>query len=343
MKKNEIEVSIVVPVHNPPLSAFEHMLETVFSQTNSDYELIIVDDASEDYIKVFLEKIANRENIKIISLPNNLGVSHARNVGIEHASGQYVTFIDADDYVANTFLENALNKAKKYDADVVFGNIERTTDFESKYEKSDDEEQFFTVDTIDYVKASMLGYTTPECKNRVSGSPCGNLYRRSLCLASGFSENIKYFEDQLFNRKILLKAKMVVVCSDRWYFYLQNEESAMHKSSIDKNVLDNIVGLLDEFNDINEKESEFINNRYKHYLIHLYLGILTLVYKKTQHNIVETSEVMSNVRNRQEYIGLLETRISDVTAKEKIMLALIKYANSKQIIKLLKMSGKLYN
>ena len=115
-----VKVSIITPVYNVE-ECIERCIDSVINQTYKDFELLLIDDGSKDksihIAKSLLEK--TDINYKIIT-QNNSGVSAARNRGIEEASGEYITFLDSDDYVDSRFVELMYKKAETTKCDVVF-------------------------------------------------------------------------------------------------------------------------------------------------------------------------------------------------------------------------------
>ena len=104
---NNIKFSIIVPVYNVE-KYIKKCINSILNQTYKNYEIIIINDGSTDKSKKILESYKNIDNIKIINQTNK-GLSVARNIGIKNASGDYLLFVDSDDYIDNDLLEN-LNK-----------------------------------------------------------------------------------------------------------------------------------------------------------------------------------------------------------------------------------------
>ena len=102
-----IKFSIIVPVYNVE-KYIKKCINSILNQTYKNYEIIIINDGSTDKSKKILESYKNIDNIKIINQTNK-GLSVARNIGIKNASGDYLLFVDSDDYIDNDLLEN-LNK-----------------------------------------------------------------------------------------------------------------------------------------------------------------------------------------------------------------------------------------
>ena len=119
--------SIIIPVYNVE-KYIKKCLDSVFSQSYKDYEVIVVNDGSTDKSM----DIAKEYNVKIIN-QKNAGLSITRNNGLQIANGEYISFIDSDDWVDLDFLEKLYNTAKKYDADIAACGIKRLRSYKWKY------------------------------------------------------------------------------------------------------------------------------------------------------------------------------------------------------------------
>ena len=111
-------LSIIVPIYNVD-KYLERCIQSILNQKYSNFELILINDGSTDNsINIFNKYVANNKNIILIDKLNE-GVSIARNVGLEKASGEYVTFVDADDYVDESIYEIAFNNIEQDNLDIV--------------------------------------------------------------------------------------------------------------------------------------------------------------------------------------------------------------------------------
>ena len=117
-------ISVIVPVYNAE-KYIRRAIESILSQTYTDYEFIIINDGSVDNTKNI---ILSFQDDRIVYLENkkNSGPGASRNKGIDKAKGEYIMFIDSDDYIEPNTLEDAFNAAKKYDADVVRYDFSRS-------------------------------------------------------------------------------------------------------------------------------------------------------------------------------------------------------------------------
>ncbi|HBN2163683.1 TPA: glycosyltransferase family 2 protein, partial [Escherichia coli] len=118
-EKESIAVSVIIPVHNAA-GYISDTLSTVLSQTLNDIEIIIVNDCSDDNTLEIVSALAETDSrIRVINNTTNLGGGGSRNIGLDAATGEYVIFLDDDDYVDNMMLERMYARASDIQADVV--------------------------------------------------------------------------------------------------------------------------------------------------------------------------------------------------------------------------------
>ena len=121
--QKNIKVSVIIPVYNVE-QYLEKCLDSVCGQTLKDIETICVNDCSADNSLAVLKDYAKNDNrVKLIDFKENKGVSAARNEGIRNAQGEYIGFVDSDDWIDLNFYEKLYNKAIETDADIVKGNL----------------------------------------------------------------------------------------------------------------------------------------------------------------------------------------------------------------------------
>ncbi len=160
------KISVIMPVYNAD-DYITQAIETVLYQTFSDFELICVDDGSTDksvsIIKSFMKK---DERIKLIEM-SHIGISTARNKGLLKSNGEYVIFLDADDFYENNLLEKLYNTAKEQDLDIVATGFDLYDNKKARYIKSPEEEHgnIYAHDAVvsknefpDFILQSTTGY-----------------------------------------------------------------------------------------------------------------------------------------------------------------------------------------
>jgi len=252
--ENQVKVSIVCPIYNTDLDIIKRTIESVLAQTFNQYELLLIDDGSKKEIADGIDAFASTdERIRCVHIQNS-GVSHARNVGINESEGEYIAFVDDDDLISPSYLEEAYNFAIEYKADVVYGTIKYSPDRPGNEQKKDNTVD--VVNNIDDIKKCLLGYTRGNLRYEILGSPCGRLFRKEVVVP--FEETLTFFEDQIFNREVVNKSKILVVTNNEWYTYIQNPKSAMHKAGSENNMYHRVEKYWDELAKLNCKENEEI-------------------------------------------------------------------------------------
>jgi glycosyltransferase involved in cell wall biosynthesis len=219
-------VSVVIPSYNVE-RYIRQCLQSVLAQTGVAYELILIDDASTDRtLSVARELLDGLPQAKIVKLAENGGQARARNVGIDQANGQFVAFLDSDDfYVTNSALARWMRSACELSADVVRCGFTRV-DASGRY-RSD---------------GSDLGVQEPRAFASVESYPrlvnvttsWQLLYDRKLLAENGirFSPRLRQREDRLFLTEALLKARRIGVTPERLIAHRIHPDSTMHNVSL---------------------------------------------------------------------------------------------------------------
>ena len=214
---NNVKVSIIVPVYNAE-SFLRRCLDSLVNQTLKEIEIIAIDDGSTDNsYQILLEYAQKDTRIKIIS-QENAGPSKARNIGLEKAKGDYISFVDSDDWVDENFLEKLYNSAKNNNSDISIATIIRKRKNSQKYR-------------VHYIKEEI--YETLEDKINICNIPTccyvfSKLYKRELIKDVEFCVG-RYFEDVLWIPEIVKKANKIVTVSNTNYYYRVNNNSIVKK------------------------------------------------------------------------------------------------------------------
>lgn len=202
------KVSVIIPVYNKE-KYLEKCLSSALNQTLSDIELICVYTPSDDNsLKILEDYRARDKRIQIFKLDEVKGVSFARNLGIEKTNGEYLAFLDADDTLANDFLEKLFTNANGFD--VVKGNVYNYNNKTKEYFLSD----FYNMnDKIrENVAYFYYGFTSA-------------IYKTSFVKENNikFPLGVNYFEDPYFSINVILKNPKLFVVDDAVYYYNQTE------------------------------------------------------------------------------------------------------------------------
>ena len=216
-------ISIVMPVYNAE-EYLKKSIESILCQTYPAWELIIIDNGSEDNsFRICQEYAKKEERILVLHQYQNKGVSAARNLAVEKATGNYVTFLDADDWVAPDYLEQLVKAAKNTQADMLVCQYKKVYDADRNVEEEIQEQSSFAAKVYnreEYVSQCLLeGYT--HC--------WGVLFKSSLLEGIRFPVRVTIGEDVLFLIDAILQAEKIVVTEYDGYRYYINENGAMNR------------------------------------------------------------------------------------------------------------------
>ena len=210
------KVSVIVPVYNVE-EYLPKCLDSIINQTLEDIEIILVDDGSPDNCFRICDEYAEKDSrVKVIHQKNS-GPSVARNTGIKNATGEYVGFVDADDYIDCYMYEKLVDVCDKNNYDAVFSNY-------YKVNKND-----ISVNQYKNSLEMLLSY-----KDIVSGKLVfiwKNIYRRNFLLENDilFNKDVSIGEDTTFNLNCVLCSNKIYYINIPFYYYVQRESSIMGK------------------------------------------------------------------------------------------------------------------
>lgn len=214
--KEENKVSIIVPGYNAgPYIA--DCISSVLRQTYKNYELLIVDDGSKDDTLKISKEFASKDKRIQVFHQKNAGLPSARNVGLQHATGDYVLFLDSDDWLENNCLETTINECQKSDADVVFFDYIQEFSDKSIVKKSIERYQIVNADDPNTFIYDMRNITA-----------WGKLYRRDCIGNVLFDEQMRTAEDVDFNFKVYNRVKKAVYLKSPLMHYRILNSSAIH-------------------------------------------------------------------------------------------------------------------
>ena len=308
------KISVIVPVYNVE-KYIEKCLDSLKNQTMKDIEFIIVNDGSTDNSQRIIDKyVKNDKRFKSI-IKENGGQGSARNFGLENANGEYIGYVDSDDYIEKNMYEKMYLEAKKNNSDIVLcGNY--VVDENGKILR---EEKLNSSGQIDKNKNKIL-FDKMAVWNKI--------YRRTFLnsLNIKFREK-KWYEDFDFSMKVLLSTNSIYVIDECLYYYFQRSGSTMNNNNFKRN-----LEIIDAFEEI----LLFMKNKsiYDKYfseieyvaLLHIYLAtnvriICSKVNRREQIKCVKIKSnyfygLFSNFKNNI-YIK------SDLSLKKKIVMHLL--------------------
>ena len=219
---NDPLISIIIPCFNAE-KTLEKCLESVVQQSYANLEIIIIDDGSTDETSLIYNKFQSNDERILVLKQQNSGVSKARNTGVKAATGDYICFVDSDDWAELNYCSELYSLLVGENADISI--VEASYEDENGNvlcNKPTSEEKIF-----DGNRALVLLLEDRE----IQSHPWGKLFKADLLKNVHFPENLKCFEDYSTLFKIFNKAVKVVKSNEKLYHYIQREDSLSHNLS----------------------------------------------------------------------------------------------------------------
>ncbi len=234
-------ISVIMPVYNVEEILLRKSIESILTQDRRNLELLLIDDGSTDDSGTICDEYAEKDaRIKVYHTINK-GVSAARNFGLDHATGNYIFFVDADDYVAPNCLSKMYAVLEETSADAVMcaavhveeDNVVDASVFvhsENKIKMNQKE----AVEALCYMFQPYEGYEF--------GAVWGSLYKREVLHQERFNEKMKIGEDFAYKFQVFQRIKSVVCLEEKLYYYFIRSSSAM-RNGFDERKVDSIFEL----------------------------------------------------------------------------------------------------
>lgn len=288
-------ISIVVPVYNAS-KTIERCIESVLSQTFSQFELILIDDGSTDDSLAICEQFAMSDSRIIVRHQENKGVSAARNLGISQCSGEWISFVDSDDYLGESFLHDLITDSS--DCDLIVGG------YIKKYIKTNQE-----VKGVQFPnKYIEMG---DDCmpiwdEALLYGTPWGRLFKSSIIKTYNITFPIDFslHEDHIFNFVFLLYASRIKLSDKNGYIYVNNGTATLSRNaSFDPDLKWKAFLILsDKFEEIIRKFNLISDclPLTNDFIIRLYISAVVNSYKRKAFNseyVVPSRELIGRIRS----------------------------------------------
>lgn len=197
-------------------------IDSIINQTLKDIEIIIVDDGSPDGCPLICDDYSKIDDRIVVVHKENGGISSARNAGMEVATGEYIGFVDSDDYVSNDMFEKMYYASLKYNTEIV----------SCGYYKCDNDGKILSVHSFPIEPKViehdlMMDLLSKAHRSCFIWYVCRNIYKRSLLESNKlvFNTSLKFAEDSIFNLYAFYYAKRVVSVEESMYFYRENPSS----------------------------------------------------------------------------------------------------------------------
>ncbi len=271
MKKYEYDhskdlVSIIIPIYNKE-KYLKRCLDSVINQTYHNYELILVDDVSTDKSNDICKEYLKYDNVHLITNKKNMGVSYTRNVGLDNSKGNYLMFVDADDYMEPNMLQRLYDTIRQYDVDFV----------QTNFYLNDEDVKDKTPGTRSYLdKKSIFKLFIDGYKINIA--VWNKIYKRETIKDIRFNDESRNYEDNEFIFDLVTHSNKCVIIPDPLYHYFYMKEDCLtYKKMTDKDYKyftsllirlykythDYYPEYLDRARDLLETTPNYIGKRYK--------------------------------------------------------------------------------
>lgn len=237
------KISVIVAVYNTE-EYLDRCLESLLNQTYKNMELVIVEDCSTDSSRKLLKKYKENENIKIFYNKENRGLSYSRNYGLKKSTGDFIGYIDSDDYVEPDYYEKLMSSIKDNKSDIAICDIKLVDEQTNKIQRCKCYANDFDVYSV--------------VNNGFAASACNKLFKRKNIEKYPFAEG-KVNEDIAVVIPTVIQAKKISY-ADTCYFYVQRGGSIQNSKFSDKrfDIFDGVKTTLERIK--NEQDYEFYKN-----------------------------------------------------------------------------------
>lgn len=236
--ENNILVSVIIPVYNIE-KYLKRCVDSVINQTYKNLEIILIDDGSTDNSGTICDDLALNDNRIIVIHHNNQGPSIARNKGIEIAKGEYISFVDGDDYCHPKMIEILLDEVIKNGSDISVCGFKKVFKFNTvEFEKVNE------INSKTYTENKILELFFKADTHYDLNVIWNKLYKAGLFSDIRFPEG-RFHEDNAISYKLLDHSKSITIIFLDLYYYFQREGSTMHRN-IDISRANDIVFVNEE-------------------------------------------------------------------------------------------------
>lgn len=234
--------SVIIPVYNVEKYLYQ-CLDSVFKQTFLDYEVICIEDVSTDHSLEILERYALDHHMRILINDKNSGLSYARNRGLEAAKGEYILFLDSDDYISETLLERLNEELQKENYDFLTFSSKMFYDQDVKhtlvYEPT-------RKNQYPEVYGGKELYLLQSVQRDYKPTVWQYCYNKQFLEENNFHFVVgRYNEDELFSFNVFMKARRIKVLPDILHYYRVRNGSIMGPEKIIERLLDNIDNYIE--------------------------------------------------------------------------------------------------
>ena len=282
------DITIIVPFYNVQ-DYIAECLESIIRQTYEPKEVLLINDGSTDRSRKICQSYVEEYGYMKLLDQKNQGISTARNKGLDHATGDYVIFLDSDDFIADNMLSVLIKKAKETDSDIVQCGL-------YYYFDRNRVKKYFRLINNDVVLKEKKAFFQAMFDKKLMSYLCTAIYKKNLFDDLRFQEN-RIMEDTFIKPFLLMRSNRISIIPDCLYFYRQRVGSVMH--TFDSRHFD----IIDS---INQLKTILIDNdmyRYFHKEMILWYGYHLMI-------MIKHMAKYNNYIKYKSYVKELNSRIS---------------------------------
>lgn len=281
------KVSIIVPVYNAD-KYISRCIDSILKQTHHNLELIIINDGSKDMSEKIITEYVDRDDRIIYYSQLNSGVAKARNKGLEYATGDYVMFVDADDYINEEMIEVMVTNIEKKDTDIICVGYNTVDDEHSDTTQLENK-------TFNSIKEIVAEFRTNKMTNTMF-TIWGKLYKKNIVNKVKFTD-IKFGEDTLFFMTCCGLCKKIAFVDYVGYNYFDNSDSSTNTHTYETpvykdNVLMSMYYLVNKYKELGMPDDvvELVRYDYEERLLdHIYYSKRII---NSKANYIENRDVL---------------------------------------------------
>lgn len=317
------KISVIVPVYNAQ-KTIKKCIESILVQTYKNLEIILINDGSNDKTEEICEKLVQTDNRIKYYYKENTGVSKTRNFGLEKASGDYISFIDADDFLENNMYEIMIKEINN--ADILICNCFLISD--NKKINNDIDIKNNSYENLE----EMLKDVNNKEINRYVNPPWNKLIKREIINNNNilFNSKISLGEDLLFNLTCMKYANKINIINERLYNYVVTTNGLSEKKRDIKDFLNNSFYLMHSLIEISQKVENLDN-----------------IILNELRNIIVRMEQKYEISEMLKFLELIRDKICNsvkskrLSKNNRIVYLLLKYKQYKMIAKIYLLKGKI--
>ncbi|WP_158552275.1 MULTISPECIES: glycosyltransferase [unclassified Amedibacterium] len=244
-------ISVIVPIYNVE-NYLKKCIESVLIQDKCNFELILIDDCSSDNSLDIAKRYENRSNVRIIGKEKNSGLSDTRNIGLREARGNYILFLDSDDYIEDGSLNTICNIIKtQNDPDVIYFGFyeENENTMQKRYGYKSDKNKLYV--GIDFVKSELS-------QRSLYAAACFGVYKKEFLISNNIYFKVGIFhEDELWTPQVVCSAYTIFTSDYAYYHYVRRCDSITRKQDKSQNGID----LINSCKELDYLSSQLTDSR----------------------------------------------------------------------------------